>query len=500
MPLSSQWNLTEFRRVLDHLPDGVVLHREGLVRYANRAAAAMLGVPDPSDLLDRQVLDFVHPEDRALVRARITESLSENRPAPLQIERLLRPDGSVLQAEVASIPFETPKGRALLVVARDVTHRELLVSHAEAAHRAEALLTLVEGLGHLLGNPLTGLVDRLARALEALEVPGSPQAQRLSALLQEASEEARRIQEALHTVRQVTRPEHAPAEPMPLARAARTAVELLTPRLSGGVRLALELEEPAMVRGNLGQLTEVVAQILLNAVQAAERSRRPGTRVVRLLTSASSREVSLLVADDADGIPPTLLPRIFDPFVTTATDGRLGLGLSRARRVVEAHGGRFHIDSDASGTRVHIHLPRLPEASSTATRPHPEQAPTRQARVLVVDDEPLVTRTFERLLSPSHQVESCADGRQALHRVQEGGRYDILFVDIVMPEIDGIELYRRLLADFPDQAERVVFVTGGAFSDGAARFLDEVDRPVLYKPFDLATIRHLVDEATAFNP
>ncbi len=496
MPSSQQWNLSEFRRLLDHLPDGVVLHREGIVRYANQAAAMLLGLGAPEDLLGRPVLEFVHPEDRPLVRARIAQALSEDRGAPLQVERLLRTDGSTLKAEVASIPFETPAGRALLVVARDVTQRELLASRAEAAHRAEALLTLVEGLGHLVGNPLTGLLDRLEQCHSLLEEAPSRITSHLPRLLREAEAEAVKIRDALRVVRQVVRPEQTETEPVPLAEAARTALQLLSSHSTDGVHLVTRLEEPAHVRGNPGQLTEVVAQLVLNAVQAAQRSGRPGPHMVRVSVEATDTWVELLVADEAGGIPPSLLPRIFEPFVTTADDGRLGLGLARARRIVEAHGGRIDIDSDPTGTRARVRLPRLSEA---CTHP-PSQASTaepRSVRVLVVDDEPLVTRTFERLLAGSHHVESCSDGRQALQRLQAGGRYDILFVDIVMPEIDGIELYRRMLEDFPEQAERVIFVTGGAFSDGAAHFLEEVDRPILYKPFDLGTIRHMVAEAAS---
>lgn len=116
----------------------------------------------------------------------------------------------------------------------------------------------------------------------------------------------------------------------------------------------------------------------------------------------------------------------------------------------------------------------------------------RQRSVLVIDDEPLVGRLVERALNREHRVTVVVTGRAALDLVQGGETFDLILCDLMMPEITGMDLYDRLLAISADQAERMVFLTGGAFTTRAQKFLD--GRPYLEKPFDLRALEDLVAE------
>lgn len=125
-----------YRQLVDMLPDAVLVHVDGRVVFANETAAMMLGVPSAEALIGCEVLAFVHPEYADLVRERIRAAIEHNEPAPLIREKLVRADGSTIDAEVAAMPTEWEGQPAIQVVARDITAQ---VAAEEALRRSEAL-------------------------------------------------------------------------------------------------------------------------------------------------------------------------------------------------------------------------------------------------------------------------------------------------------------------------------------------------------------------------
>lgn len=115
-----------------------------------------------------------------------------------------------------------------------------------------------------------------------------------------------------------------------------------------------------------------------------------------------------------------------------------------------------------------------------------------RARILVIDDEPLIGRVIQRSLRAEHDVEVVPSARAALDRLEEGESYDILLSDLLMPGMSGMDLYRELDARHPEMARRTVFLTGGAFTPAAREFIAREPVEWLEKPFELAHIRALV--------
>ncbi|MFL5271073.1 MAG: response regulator, partial [Anaeromyxobacteraceae bacterium] len=114
------------------------------------------------------------------------------------------------------------------------------------------------------------------------------------------------------------------------------------------------------------------------------------------------------------------------------------------------------------------------------------------ARVLVVDDEPLVAAAVRRDLEREHDVEVVTSGVEALDRMRRGERFDVVLCDIVMPQMSGAQLAGELQLIAPDQAEALLFMTGGAFTEGTARFVEQNAARVLEKPVDSETLRRHV--------
>ena len=114
------------------------------------------------------------------------------------------------------------------------------------------------------------------------------------------------------------------------------------------------------------------------------------------------------------------------------------------------------------------------------------------ARVLVVDDEPAMGRALQRTLREHLDVVALTSAREALALISDGERFDVILSDVMMPEVSGMELYGSLQTIAPDQAERMIFVTGGAFTPAAREFLDRVPNPRIEKPVEATNLLAMV--------
>jgi CheY-like chemotaxis protein len=119
---------------------------------------------------------------------------------------------------------------------------------------------------------------------------------------------------------------------------------------------------------------------------------------------------------------------------------------------------------------------------------------TRRGRVLVVDDEESLGQAVRRFLATDHEVEAVTSGREVLERITSGIRYDVILCDLMMPQMTGMEVHAAILRIDPDQARRIVFLTGGAFTQSAREYLESVPNQRIEKPFDLKSLRNLVND------
>lgn len=118
-------------------------------------------------------------------------------------------------------------------------------------------------------------------------------------------------------------------------------------------------------------------------------------------------------------------------------------------------------------------------------------APER-ARLLVVDDEPLVGLVIQRAFEDEHDVVLITSAREALDLLDGGARFDVLLSDLMMPDMSGMALYQALVERHPALARRTVFLTGGAYTPESRDFLDASGVACLEKPFELDALRTLI--------
>lgn len=151
------------------------------------------------------------------------------------------------------------------------------------------------------------------------------------------------------------------------------------------------------------------------------------------------------------------------------------------RGIAEALGADVGIDPSDGPTSA-------PRSRPDSTRP--SDAP-RRGRVLVIDDEPAVAQSLRLVLKAEHEVEIAYTGREALERLSREHDFDLILCDLMMPEVSGIEVFESMMARDPAYAERIVFISGGAFTAQARAFLEQAGRTVVAKPFDLDALMAL---------
>ncbi len=461
----------------------------GVVTYANQAAGRLLERPT-AELLGRSLwdLDAAFEEERwpgDWARLRAEGSL-------LLDGRLARPEGQAVEAEVGLTLVAHDGVEVALYAARDLSERR----RAESAQRLASVGTLAAGMAHEINNPLTFVAANLAFALDRIgPLRADPRAEEVAHALEDAEEGTRRVARVVRDLKAVSRVEVEERRPIDLAAEVETALKLAQHELRHRARLEVSLGPVPRVEAPEFQLGQVFLNLLVNAGQAVGEGAADRHTVRVTCRTAEDGWAVVEVADDGPGIDEAVRPRIFEPFFTTKPVGAgTGLGLSVCHGIVTGLGGRIEVESaPGAGALFRVLLP--PAAVAAPAPPVPAPASARpegaRARILVIDDEPLIGSTIRRLLS-AHEVVALSAPRQALDRLSAGEPFDLVLCDLMMPELSGMELWEALAAARPELARRVVFMTGGAFTDRAREFLAAVGQPQLGKPFQPQDLREQV--------
>lgn len=130
----------------------------------------------------------------------------------------------------------------------------------------------------------------------------------------------------------------------------------------------------------------------------------------------------------------------------------------------------------------------------------PPASRTPGGRVLVIDDEPMMGTTLRMALAEDHEVVIVESGEAARDLLKQDGGFDAILCDLMMPDLSGMELHAWLVQNAPQLARRVIFMTGGAYTESARRFLAAVGNPNIQKPFDVDDLLALVEQIRADDP
>lgn len=373
------------------------------------------------------------------------------------------------------------------------TYEELKAAQEQLvqSEKLRAIGEVASGVAHDFNNTLgivLGNIQLLMRTVQDENIQAKLQYAERAAL--DGIETVRRIQEFTRA-----RPQK-PPEILDLNGIAMEVVRMMEPvwrdsAQAQGIRIELrfDLSNNAAAMGTAAEIREVLANILLNSIQAM-----PESGTVTISTGRSETSAWVRITDTGIGMTEEVRKRVFDPFFTTRGVEGTGLGMSVAYGIVKRHGGSISVESESGkGTAVTVTLPAADALSSDDIGSlEQEPAVIHPARILVVDDEEMFAQVFVEMLSEcGHSVCVARCGSDALEQFRQDS-FDLVFTDLGMPEMSGWELAETIKDINP--AVPVVLLTGwGAMVDETDVEASQVDM-VLAKPVKLEKLSSIVAE------
>jgi len=402
--------------------------------------------------------------------------------------------------------------RGVVLYIRDATdEREREIGRLQSEKMA-SIGMLAAGVAHEINNPaafvlanieaLTGhmrLIEDKLRELPNADAAHASLSNLLfeaSAVLQESKEGMARIQRIVRDLGSFSHADEDVNVPISVNTAVESALTMLRNELKYRARVEQDLRASRPVLASAPRLGQVFLNLISNAVQALEEA-NVKRNLVRVRSFDEGEYVVVEVSDNGPGIAPDAAPRIFESFFTTKPRGMgTGLGLPISLGIVRSLGGEIIVDSrPGEGATFRVRIPAT-AAAPVARTPLPDTTPSRMVsrrRILAVDDEALLLKAYRRMLSDAHDLTAALGGHEALKVLEKDPRFDVVLCDLQMPEMSGMELHAAVVERYPALADRFVFITGGAFSGDARRFLEDSVPAVIQKPFNVDELLRLVD-------
>jgi two-component system, chemotaxis family, CheB/CheR fusion protein len=474
---------------------------QGIIQTWNEGATRLFGYTAEEGI--GKPVTILMPPDRVDEEPGILERVRRGETVDHYETVRQRKDRSLVDISLTVSPIRDTAGRIIGAanISRDITARKLMESElrkyaADLADTDERKNEFVAMLGHELRNPLSALANGLelqgrvhgdlARS-EGLRGMMIRQTKRIATLLDQLLDLARVISGKIDLSK----------ERVDLAEVIRAAVETVRPLIESQkheLTLTLPPEKGAFVLGDPVRLTQVVENLLTNAVKYTDEG---GSLAVMLEWQQDNARV--IVRDTGIGLNAAFLPHIFEVFTQAprALDrakGGLGLGLPLVRRLVDMHGGQVDASSPGpgQGSEFTVTLPLVKEWRSKE-RLKDAPAPSgkvRPRRILVVDDETDTAESLAELLGENgHEALAVADGPSALETV---GTFhpEVVLLDLGLPGMDGYEVARRLRADDAGRKLLLIAVTG--YQSDATKLKQAGFDQHLIKPPDMQKVSALL--------
>jgi signal transduction histidine kinase len=436
----------------------------------------------------------VAPELWLPMKAAIARALESGEIVRAQFETALGDERRQYEARLAASGSDE-----VFVLLRDLTEtrqlaRRLSRIEEEAkllrADRMASVGQLAAAVAHEANNPLAYVIANLSFVQERIaEIHGAEiDAARpaLDEALQESRQGADRVRQIVRDLKTFARADEEEQRPLDVAAIMESTLKMAATEIRHRARLERRYGDVPLVVANEGRLAQVFLNLLVNAAQAIEPGRADSNEIRITLGKDAGGNAVIEVTDTGTGISPENLARVTEPFFTTKPIGiGTGLGLTVCKNIVEGYGGKLELSSNVgAGTTARIVLPAAPPGAMVELRSEAVALPPSRVRyrILAIDDDPLVIKALKRVLRGYH-LTTTQGGREALDLLAREQPFHVILCDLMMPEMTGIDVYQRVKEREPGLERRIVFLTGGAFTEQARGFLATVPNLRLDKPF-----------------
>ncbi|HEX9820407.1 MAG TPA: response regulator [Methylomirabilota bacterium] len=470
----------------------ITVRADDIIDGWNPAAERTFSLP-AGHAIGRPITELLPEAEYGAARRRLAEGAERE---AFEISRALGgPRPLTLAVTLSGLRSRQGGLDGLIAIVRDITTQREIEDQLHQSEKLTALGQLAGGIAHDFNNLLQAILgyaqlmkqnpantDLIERSLTVVE----------SAAM-DGSETVRRIQQfaRLRPDEQFVR--------VDINQIVQDAVAITRPRWEENIardsrplELRLDLQAGALIQGRPAALSEVLTNLILNAMDAMPNG---GTLTIAS-RHAAGREVRVSVADTGVGMTEKVRQRIFEPFFSTKGEDGSGLGLSMTYSIVRRHGGEIDVQTaPGAGTTFTLTFP-VAQESGAPEPPVPSVEGRRQFRVLVVDDNPQVLATLvEMMRRLGHTVTPASTGRAALQEYG-AGRFDVVVTNIGMAGMNGWELAERLRG--LDARVPLLFITGwGLREEDHARLAGLGVRRCLFKPVRPEDLDTALQEALA---
>lgn len=494
-----------FQRFFDEAPLGIALiDPDGVVRDCNTALATMMG-ESLSDIEGRRLKDLIAGEDRLSVSESISRiEKGQRMAAPIEMDLVAK--DKTLTVQMHARKFRG--GEDIVLHFIDLSEQKQLEAQFVQSQKMQAVGQLAGGIAHDFNNLLTAMIG-FCDLLLLRHKPGDPSFGDIMQIKQNGNRAANLVRQLLAFSRQQTlRPKVQDVTDI-LIEASHLLRRLI------GANIELELvhgHDLGLVKVDIGQMEQVLVNLAVNARDAMEEGGKLAI-ITRNFDNAEPVEcagetmppgqwVEMSVTDTGTGIAPENMGRILEPFFTTKEVGKgTGLGLATVYGIIRQTGGYMRIESEVGvGTTFTIYLPRLSEGEESETveearQPELSEADlTGTARIMLVEDEDAVRSFSTRALTnKGYDVISAENGAAALElwNNQENKQLDLMVTDVMMPDMDGPTLAKKMREQMPEL--KIIFISG--YTED--RLKDHMDSNTFFlpKPFTLKQLAAKIKEA-----
>ena len=364
--------------------------------------------------------------------------------------------------------------------------------------KLESLGIIAGSIAHDLNNILTGILGHVSYLRISSQESSNES-------LQAIEDGAKRAASMTQRILEYARGQEGSLELVNFSKIIQTELNVIKTSLTDSIDLIVNIEDEQLcVMGDEDRLSQLVINLVVNARDALPEG---GSIKIEVKTESveeddlnisSGKYVCLRVVDNGLGIDEEVKPRIFEPFFTTKSDKGTGLGLATVYSITCEHQGIITLESEkGKGTAFNVYLPHCDDLAEEEEESNSEDLPRGSERILVVDDEETVRTILEKSLEfLGYQVDVAENGLRGLELFEENANaYDLVILDMIMPEMSGDEVFMELKKINKNVA--VLLASGYASDERTAAVMEAGGRGFIQKPFaieDLAEeVRRCLD-------
>ncbi|ABB24210.1 PAS/PAC sensor hybrid histidine kinase [Pelodictyon luteolum DSM 273] len=495
---------SRFRAVVESAPDGIFIQTGDTFAYLNPAALRMFGAAKEEEMLSRPVVDHLHPDFRERVLERIRKLNEERIGLPFPEERrFLRCDGSFFDADVSAVPFMHDGQHGALVFVHDTTERHRaeeerlrLRQDLFQSQKMESIGRLAGGVAHDLNNLLTPILG-YAEILDGQFGPDDERLQDIRAIHGAGV----RARDLIRQLLAFSRRQSLDFRVLNLNAVVRGFLPLLRRTLPENIAIKEALAEGVVaIEGDIGQIEQVMMNLAVNAQHAMPGGGQLSISTEMVAAGLLPRDVldeigpvdcvALSFTDSGAGMDRDTLERVFEPFFTTKEKGSgTGLGLATVYGIARQHNGMVAVAStpgEGASFTVYVPVSSGEPVSSVADAATLFSPPVEGGESVLVVEDSAVVRSFvaDALRHYGYRVSEADGASSAKAAIKDGSCCpDLLLTDIIMPGMNGRELYLELRHLCP--AMRVLFMSGYAASVLEKEGVPESGVGHLHKPFSV---------------